>query len=74
MPSAAAFQKLTEMLKQIHSQDTPGVTDLIWGPDLQVFDLPLDGDGQVLNEHVSAQELSEALQIVKQKRGKHESN
>jgi len=78
VPTQAAFDKLAQMLKQAREIDD-ALVDILWGPDLQVIELPLDGEGSILNSEdllVSAQELRDALAYIRTKKqeNKNESN
>jgi hypothetical protein len=45
--------------------------DILWGPDLQIIEVPLDGDGAIKIESdvlVSAQELRDALVYIRKNR------
>lgn len=69
-PSDVAFDKLTKLLQLVYEKED-GTVDLIWGPDLEVFEIPLEPDGIIFNKTdfvVSAQELRDALTIVKANR------
>lgn len=77
-PTNQMVEKFAKLLQLAHDKEE-GIVDLIWGPDLEVFDIPLDEDGIILNSRdfvVSPQELRDALTIVRQNREvkKNESN
>lgn len=58
LPTEASIKKLTDLLM------TEDMTDLIWGPELEVIDLPGNVDGVI----VSDQEFHEAINYIRSKR------
>lgn len=76
-PNIAMCEKFAQLLKAAHEK-ADGIVDIVWGPDLEVIEVPLEGEGAILTNEdivVSADEFADALQVVKQKREvNHESN